>query len=84
MALGRWIELTTEGMQRLGHVKALISISSPARLTNFQALNAELSRLVRTMVPIGEPTEAVQKYFGTRKKPRGKDGKVESKMLFCQ
>jgi hypothetical protein len=82
MALARWIELTAEGMQRLGHVKALISISSPARLTNFQAANAELSRLVRAMVPIGQATEAVQKYFGTRKKPRGKDGKVEIQDAF--
>jgi hypothetical protein len=82
MALSGWIELTTEGMQRLGHVKALVSISSPARLTNFQALNAELSRLVRAMVPIGAPTEAVQKYFGTRKKPRGKDGRVEIQDAF--
>lgn len=82
MGLGRWIELTAEGMQRLGHVKALVSISSPTKLTSFQALNADLSRVIRNKVPIGEVTEVAQKYFGTRKKPRDKGGRVEVQDAF--
>jgi len=82
MPVARWIELTAEGMQRLGHVKALVSLCAPTRLTSSQALNIELSRLLRNMVPVGEPSEAGQRYFGTRKKSRGKEGKVELQDAF--
>lgn len=57
MALARWIDECFEGMQRLGHVKALVTIVSPSDPVSLKKLNSQLEELLTKHVDV-TPDEA--------------------------
>lgn len=57
MALARWIDECFEGMQRLGHVKALVTIVSPSAPVSLKKLNSQLEDLLARHVDV-TPDEA--------------------------
>lgn len=57
MALARWIDECFEGMQRLGHVKALVTIVSPSDPVSLKKLNSQLKDLLTKHVDV-TPDEA--------------------------
>ena len=67
MPLGNWIEYTAELAQRLGHLKAIVIVSSPSKVTDAAGINSQLSKLLTRRVTVPGLDPAVKRYFRYRK-----------------